>query len=101
MPQTHRKQAEWFRLFLDSSCVDMHFPSEVDAEMRRICVARPEVLSVIKGCNIIEYDFPEAGVVSMTLEGEDCNDEHLIVTVRVFNDMLRIAVVWVERPDGD
>jgi hypothetical protein len=101
MPQTHKKQAEWFRLFLDSLCIDMHFPAELDIEMRSLSVARHEVLSVIEGCKIVECDYPEAGVVSMTLEGEDCNDELLFVTIRVFNDMLRIDVVGVVRPDGD
>jgi len=100
MPKALRKQAEWFRLFLDSYLVDMYFPTEVETEMSRIKVSRPEVVGVVHGCNITAYD-QSAGVTHLTLEDDNYDDERLRVSIEVENSVLTIQVVWVERADGD
>ena len=99
MPKALRQQVEWLRLFLDSYCVDTYFSTEVEAEMMRIKVSRPEVFSVIHGCNIVAYD-QAAGVTYLTLEDENYAGERLRVSVQVENTILTIEVVWVERADG-
>ncbi len=100
MPTALRKQAEWFRLFLDSYCVDTYFPTEVEAEMCRIKVSRPEVVCVVHGCNITAYD-QDAGVTYLTLEDENYDGRRLRVSIEVENTILTIRIVWVERADGD
>ena len=100
MASALKKQAEWFRLFLDSACIGTHFPTEVDAEMRRLNISRPEVMSVISGGKIVRCHYPDAGVVGLVIEDNNCDDQRLRVSVRVENDQLRVGVVWVEKPDG-
>jgi hypothetical protein len=99
MPTAQRKQAEWFRLFLDS-CVSTRFDAEAEAEMRRLGVSRPEVMSVIFGGEILRVGYPEAGVVSIVAEDKTYDETRLRVSARTENDRLRVSVVWVEKPDG-
>lgn len=101
MPNALRQQAEWFRLFLDSYCILAYFPTEVDEEMRRIKVTRPEVMAVIQSCRIVHCEYPRAGVVALTLEDDNVDEQRLKVSVEVENNVLALSVVWVERPDGD
>ena len=101
MPNALKQQVEWFRLFLDSYCLSTYFPTEVDEEMRRMKISRPEVMAVIDGCRIVACDFHEAGVTALTLEDQNCDDEILRVSVAVENDILRVRVVKVQRSDGD